>query len=300
MNTTIDEFIQIDKRIDTAEDRANDDVRESIRDRWEFGKLMLAERKGKQLPNGILDQLAEATGKSRAELKFRAQFAERYPTEDEVARAIATFKSWTQVKKSLRKQSSRAKAKPATAPSLHSKRADEIIALADEGKTRQQIADELGVTERVVRRELELESFAEAAVAEATPIDFNTIPGNQREKLEKAKSTIRKQLEREFRTRLLAEVDQHRAKLDQDFAEYKAKIDVENQREMVLRLEERRRYQEGIEVYRAKGLITPDEYNVIRSCLHPDSRKSVTDEKLAAAFRLFNDSRIKTLLVKER
>ena len=66
-----------------------------------------------------------------------------------------------------------------------------------------------------------------------------------------------------------------------------------------MRDDERRRYQEGIEVYRAKGLITLDEYNVIRSCLHPDSRASVSDKKLAAAFRLFNDSRIKTLLVKK-
>lgn len=48
--TTVDEFVRIDKRIDTAEELASDCVRESIHDRWEFGRLMLAERRGKQLP----------------------------------------------------------------------------------------------------------------------------------------------------------------------------------------------------------------------------------------------------------
>ena len=98
-----EEFIRFDKGIDVAEDQIADGVRESLRNRWEFGKLMLAKRKGKQLPNGMLDELAEITGRSRAELGFRMQFAERYPTEDEVSRALETFTSWTQVKRKLPK-----------------------------------------------------------------------------------------------------------------------------------------------------------------------------------------------------
>lgn len=33
------------------------------------------------------------------ELQYRMQFAERYPTEDEVSTAVDTFTSWTQVKR---------------------------------------------------------------------------------------------------------------------------------------------------------------------------------------------------------
>ena len=98
---------------------------------------------------------------------------------------------------------------------------------------------------------------------------------------------------------MLAELDQYRAKLDADWRAYKADYDRTNAAFNAMRDEERRRYQLGIEVHRAKGLIPAADYNLIRSCLHPDSRSSVTDEKLAAAFRLFNDERIKTLLVKE-
>lgn len=132
------------------------------------------------------------------------------------------------------------------------------------------------------------------------PMDWETIPGSQRQKLERATETIRKKMEKEFRTRLLAELDQYRAKLDSDFAAHKAAYDAQNTAINEMRNEERQRYKLGIEVARAKGLITPDEYTVIRSCLHPDSRVAVSDEKLAAAFRLFNDPRIKALLVKEK
>jgi hypothetical protein len=131
------------------------------------------------------------------------------------------------------------------------------------------------------------------------PIDWASLPGTVAQKMEAARRRIRRELEAEFEPRVQAEVDQYRAKLDSDFAAHKAAYDAQNQRINALRDDERRRYQETIQAYRAKGLITPDEYNVIRSCLHPDSRASVSDKKLAAAFRLFNDSRIKTLLVKE-
>ena len=127
------------------------------------------------------------------------------------------------------------------------------------------------------------------------PIDWASLPGKVAEKEQRMRRQIRRELEAEK----LAELDQYRAKLDSDFAAYKAAYDAQNARINAMRDDERRRYQEGIEVYRAKGLITLDEYNVIRSCLHPDSRASVSDKKLAAAFRLFNDSRIKTLLVKK-
>lgn len=289
----IEELLRIDKRIDTVEDRIADGLRESLRDRWEFGRRMLAERKGgKQLPNGYLDTLAKATGKSRAELQFRMQFAERYPTEAEVSTPIGTFTSWVQVKRSLPKPGN-AKPKP-VAPKRHRKH-EEVIDLSSQGLSRHQVAEKSGVGERQVRHIAE----REAIEADAAPVIWDTIPGNQREKLDRAKASIRRELEREFRTRLLADQDQYRAACDANVATYKAKLTADAQREREARDEERQRYKLYIDVARARGLITQDDYNVIRTCLHPDSRGAVTDEKLATAFRLFNDPRIKALLVKE-
>jgi N6-adenosine-specific RNA methylase IME4 len=85
---SIERLVHIDQRIDAHEG-------EALRDRWEFGHLMLAARDGKsRLPNRYLTALAERTGKSRAELKFRAQFATTYPTESELANALASYGSW--------------------------------------------------------------------------------------------------------------------------------------------------------------------------------------------------------------
>lgn len=160
----------------------------------------------------------------------------------------------------------------------------------------------IGTSTWTIRRARKIVKMVDAAVDEAmdeaAPMAWSTIPGNQREKLDKAKASIRKELEKELRARLLAEAAEYRTECDANVAAFKAQLDAEAQRARAVRDEERQRYKEGIEVFRAKGLITPAEYSTIRSCLHPDSRKSVTDEKLAAAFRVFNDSRIKTLLVK--
>lgn len=289
----IEEFVVIDKRIDTAVDEASALLGESIRDRWEFGKLMLAQRKGKQLPNGVLDELAERTGKSRAELKFRMQFAERYPTEDEVARALATCTSWTQIKKNLPKPPTKQR---------KSERDAQIAALKEQGKTRTEIAEAIGINPRNIDNAVRANRAAEQAREEALleSIDYATAPASAQAKIDAMVRRRTRELEKEFRTRVLAEVDQARAKLLEDLAAHKAQLDERNQKLNALRNEERRRYQLGIEAQQAKGLITPDEYNVIRSCLHPDSRASATEEKLAAAFRLFNDSRIKLLLVKEK
>jgi len=81
-------LVLIDKRIDAAET-------DGLRQRWEFGRLMLAARQGlKRLPNGFLAELVERTGKSQRELSYRAQFAERFPTEDQLRNALQSFDSW--------------------------------------------------------------------------------------------------------------------------------------------------------------------------------------------------------------
>jgi hypothetical protein len=140
---------------------------------------------------------------------------------------------------------------------------------------------------------------AQEAKDQAVTIDWASLPGNQREKLDRAKAFIRKQLERELRAEANAEAEQYRAQCDANVAAYKAQLDARAQSERARRDEERERYKTFLDAHRAKGLITPDEYRVIWSCLHPDSRASASDQKLAKAFRLFNNERVKALLVKE-
>jgi hypothetical protein len=87
-------FLRIEVRIAAAEG-------DGVRARWESGRELVARRVGKQLPKGLLDQLAEATGTSARELRYRMAFAERYPTEDEVGTAVQTSKSWTELRRGL-------------------------------------------------------------------------------------------------------------------------------------------------------------------------------------------------------
>lgn len=85
----------LDKRIDASE-------AETIRDRWEFGRLMLAAREGKKrLPNGYLAALIERTGKSQSELSYRVRFAQAYPTEVELSNVLESHSSWHELVESL-------------------------------------------------------------------------------------------------------------------------------------------------------------------------------------------------------
>jgi hypothetical protein len=98
--------------------------------------------------------------------------------------------------------------------------------------------------------------------------------------------------------RLAGATRQHKAKLDLEF-------------EMRVRAECQRRIEETILPYyneteatyrdliKARdGIMSKVTYNRIRRCLHPDSRKSVSDEKLNDAFQLF--SQLEKRLVAEK
>lgn len=69
--------------------------------RWEFGKALLAERVGKQLPAGRLGEVATAVNQTTRELQYRMRLAERYPTEDKVRTAVRTYGSWTALRETL-------------------------------------------------------------------------------------------------------------------------------------------------------------------------------------------------------
>jgi N6-adenosine-specific RNA methylase IME4 len=92
----IERLVSLDRIIDDNESTA-------IRARWEFGREMLAARGGdRRLPNGYLAELVKRTGKSRRELKYRAQFAAAY-TEEELGTVVPSFGSWTEVRESLKR-----------------------------------------------------------------------------------------------------------------------------------------------------------------------------------------------------
>lgn len=93
----IERLVLIDKQIDENESTA-------LRARWEFGHQMLTARDGKKrLPDRYLAELIERTGKSQRELSYRQQFAEVFPTEEELCTAVQSFESWTAVRESLKK-----------------------------------------------------------------------------------------------------------------------------------------------------------------------------------------------------
>ena len=84
-------LVHIEERISGAEG-------EGLRARWEFGHELLDARDGKgRLPNGYLRAVVERTGSSRAELTYRMQFAERFPTEDELLNALNSYRSWRDI-----------------------------------------------------------------------------------------------------------------------------------------------------------------------------------------------------------
>jgi hypothetical protein len=74
-----------------------DDVRRSDGDglhaRWKSGRRLLALKIGKQLPKGVLEELAAKLGVARAEINARMKFASKY-SEAELSAAIIKFPTW--------------------------------------------------------------------------------------------------------------------------------------------------------------------------------------------------------------
>lgn len=83
----VDELVELDRKVDAAEG-------EGIMARWEFGRELLKQRKGEQLPHGLIGRLVEQTGKSERELQRRMKFAERCADAEKVRHMCRTFGSW--------------------------------------------------------------------------------------------------------------------------------------------------------------------------------------------------------------
>ncbi len=86
------------------EARIHTDDLDALMARWEFGRMLLAERgDAGRLPDGRIEELLHACnsrstlGAFRLEVWRRRTFAELYPTEEKVRAAFASFGSWHQI-----------------------------------------------------------------------------------------------------------------------------------------------------------------------------------------------------------
>ena len=99
------------RRLD-ASINANED--NSIRDRWEYGRKILAfylpEGCGrKQLRKGELDTLARELGVHRSEVGARMKFAKVYQSEEQLSTVIESCPSWSAIKQRALSDPSRIK-----------------------------------------------------------------------------------------------------------------------------------------------------------------------------------------------
>jgi hypothetical protein len=78
----------------TIEKRIKDGEASSIKARWESGRKLIVLRKGKKLPEGLLDEAAAALSVNRIELQRRVRLADRFPTDIELCHAVTQWPSW--------------------------------------------------------------------------------------------------------------------------------------------------------------------------------------------------------------
>lgn len=243
---------------------------------WHAGHALLSAR----------GQIKTGTWKSWLENHFRGS----QPTASGYIRLAIHYKRasdlhvYTSIREALAAiRKPRAKSKNKPAPQQHS-RHDEVVELDRQGMSQQDIAETTGIGKRQVRHIVEREHTEQAVRDEvkdqAVVIDWDSLPGPVAQKIDRARRQIRRELEAEFEPRVQAGV-QERLSFSTKRMEQLAK-------ESRLVLDAR------------KGILSRANYDLIRSSLHPDSRLSITDEKLAEAFRMFNELEILFLNEKDR
>jgi hypothetical protein len=146
-------------------------------------------------------------------------------------------------------------------------RQQRIIDLADDGIPSKDIAEAVGVGTRMVDRVLEVENARREGPAPS--VDAATLSVSAREKLDAAMRAHKRKLDAEFETRVLEEC---RKRLDELSLPAHAK-----------QLQDAQDVLHG----RHKGIMPRNVFRLILSCLHPDSRASVSDRKLNEAFHEF-------------
>jgi IS30 family transposase len=142
---------------------------------------------------------------------------------------------------------------------------DQIVALAEQGLTSPEIANEIGVEGRAVRHVLH--DVATARKAEAQ-IDPATLSLSAQQKLEAAIRQHQRKLDLQFEARVREEA---RKRMDE--------LSLPHWQEQIAKAKE---------LYdRRTGLMDKATFNTIRRALHPDSRQSISDKLLGDAFGTF-------------
>lgn len=154
------------------------------------------------------------------------------------------------------------------APKRHYKEQD-IVALADQGLSNAEIASKTGIGKRQVRHVVEREQIRREAKAEPQ-VDRADLSLTAQQKFDAATNAYKRKLDGEYDRRVNEGINK---RLD----------------EMILPAWKKQLADARAIYHRRKGILkTKREYNLILGCLHPDSRLSVSDERLGEAFRLFN------------
>jgi len=138
----------------------------------------------------------------------------------------------------------------------------------DRGVTVKAAATAAGVSEQIVKTSVEHEKGRREGIAEKTALDPSLLSATAQEKLDAAIKAYKRKLDAEFANAVDERV---RKRIDEIvLPHWKQRIDQAQQ------LYARRR-----------GLMDKDTFNTIRRALHPDSRLSISDQKLGHAFDAF-------------
>lgn len=152
------------------------------------------------------------------------------------------------------------------APKRHYKEV-EIVALADKGLTRAQIAAEAGIGQRQVRHVVEREQIRREAKAdpEITP---DMLSMTQQQKNEAWRRQEMARMAMQFKQMVSDRVREH--------------IDA------IILPDWKQKIAQAKELFKhRRGAMDKETFNAIRRALHPDSRKSISDKKLGEAFDTF-------------
>ena len=169
------------------------------------------------------------------------------------------------IKKDKTETNPKGAGRPKGRPQKAVEREERVAALKDEGLTVREISRVVGVGERAVNQALEHVQIKREAIPD---IDPSTLSMSAQKKL-------------------AAAIKQHQAKLAASFQkavnnEVKRRID-----EIILP-HWKKRIDEAQRIFKRRHkFMSKDLFNMIRRALHPDSRHSISDKKLAEAFDAF-------------
>lgn len=161
--------------------------------------------------------------------------------------------------------------RPRRTKSSQERRTAAASLVLDAGLSREKAGIQIGMRDKEIQLAVEFERGRRAAVP---MVDPQTLSSTAQEKLDTA-------------------IRQYRTQLDYEYQEKLIKMNAQTRNELYIPKLEKLAW--DIDVARRKGIMSGAEFRTIWSCLHPDSRISVTTEKLAEAFRIFE--RLKMMLL---